>query len=113
MSNAIAITLPEFAVATAAGIALGWAWTESGFFRPLRSYLLGWFPEELQDDSTIRGWVAYGIRCPICTGFYPQLVLIGESIGWTWWVLPIALAAVFLHLVWLQIVLTVTAVQLR
>ena len=113
MSNDITITLPEFAIAATAGIAFGWAWTESGFFRPIRWYLHGWFPEKDQDDWTLKGWVAYGIRCPVCTGFYVQAALILESISWSLWVIPIALAAVFVHLVWLQIVLTLTAIQLR
>ncbi len=45
--------------------------------------------------------------------FWLQLLLITEAGGLSLWAIPAALAAVFLHLVWLQLVLTLTAIQLR
>lgn len=113
MSSDITITLPEFAIATAAGIGWAWAWTTSGMFRPVRQILDRWFPEDIQEHQSIAGWIAYGSHCAPCAGFWLQFLLIIEAGGWSLWALPVALTAVFVHLVWLQLVLTLTAIQLR
>lgn len=112
MSN-IAITLPEFAIATMAGIGWGWAWTTSGFFQPLRRFLDRWFEEDIQENQGWQAWIANGSHCAPCVGFWLQLLLIADAGGLSLWTIPAALAAVFIHLVWLQIVLTLTAIQLR
>lgn len=106
-------TLPEFLVITAVGIAAGWLWTESAFLRWPRGWLWHWFPEHIQDNQGLAGWISAGLHCPACTGFWPQLTGMLIIEGASWWAPALALAALVAHLAWLNVTGALIASILR
>lgn len=106
------ISLAAFLVITATGIGWGWLVTESGAFRPIRDMIDRRFPPEIQTNQGLRGWISYGLHCPACLGFWPQLAGMVLA-GATWWAVPLAITALVAHLLWLNLTGALIAVQLR
>ena len=101
------------------GVAGGWLWTEAGVITPWRDRALLALRMPLHRPTSPphtwgpREFLAAGLHCPPCTGFYPQLAGALAILGFTWWAPAIALTALGGHVVWLTVASALNASTLR
>lgn len=112
------VTLAEFAVVTATGIAAGWLWCSDEaavlrWFRRQADWFVGQRIRSSKRSRPLWSWVDDLQNCPLCLGFWVQLAAVAAVAGLDRWTLPLALSALVVHLAWQRIVALISAVILR